>query len=80
MKDLWKLGAAEAVKGITGGDFSATELMRATLARIEQHNPTLNAITIDLGAKALEQAEQADRSLAAGNPPATLHGVRVTWC
>ena len=41
--NLTDLTLAEAAEGITDGKFSALELTEATLARIEEINPQLNA-------------------------------------
>ena len=41
--NLTDLTLAEAAEGITNGRFSALELTEATLARIEEINPQLNA-------------------------------------
>ena len=52
--------------GLRQGDFSAVELARYYLARIEQHNPALNAFITVTPETALAQAEAADSRLRAG--------------
>src|SRR6478672_6666113 len=58
-------------------EISARELLDAHLARIEQHNPSVNAIvTLDAdGARAA--ADAADAALAAGEDLGPLHGLPV---
>src|SRR4051812_15605640 len=58
-------------------EISARELLDAHLARIEQHNPSVNAIvTLDV-AGAREAADAADAALAAGEDVGPLHGLPV---
>ena len=66
---------AEAVRRKT---ISASELMNATLQRIDRHNPTVNAIVWQNREHALALAKQADEALAKGSDPGALHGVPVT--
>jgi aspartyl-tRNA(Asn)/glutamyl-tRNA(Gln) amidotransferase subunit A len=57
----------ELADGLATGDFSSRELTEALLARIDSHQPALNAfitVTEDL---ALEQADRADRARARGD-------------
>ncbi len=56
----------ELAAGLRAGDFSSEELTRACLERIAAHDGELNSfITVD-EERALEQAQAADRRLAAG--------------
>lgn len=67
----------EAAEQIRARKLSPVELTRACLDRIERLNPTLNAfitITADL---ALEQAQQAESEIAAGNWRGPLHGIPI---
>ena len=73
MSDLTSLPLTQIIAGLQRGDFSSRELTQAYLDRIEALEPTLKAfitLTPDL---ALQQAEAADKKLAAlGKPhPAT---------
>jgi len=52
--------------GLRKGDFSASELARFYLDRIERYNPSLNAFITITPETALAQAEQADQRLRAG--------------
>ncbi|HVR28309.1 MAG TPA: amidase [Thermoanaerobaculia bacterium] len=71
-------GAAEVAAALRGGEVSSVELVDLLLARIERHNPTLNAI-VALGAeRARERASEADRARARGEEWGPLHGVPMT--
>src|SRR5438045_8661062 len=60
---------------IRQSEISSAELMGAHLERIQEVNPSINAITDLLADSALLQAEAADRMLAAGDACGPLHGV-----
>ncbi|MCK6579193.1 MAG: Asp-tRNA(Asn)/Glu-tRNA(Gln) amidotransferase subunit GatA [Anaerolineae bacterium] len=66
MTDLTDLSLSEARETLRRREISAVELTRATLVRIEQRDPTLNAYLTVTGERALKQAEAADRALANG--------------
>ncbi|MBL8134045.1 MAG: Asp-tRNA(Asn)/Glu-tRNA(Gln) amidotransferase subunit GatA [Anaerolineae bacterium] len=66
MTDLTDLSLSEAREKLRRREISAVELTRATLARIEQRDPTLNAYLTVTGERALKRAEAADRALANG--------------
>jgi amidase len=57
---------------------SAEEATRATLARIDRLNPTLNAIVQRMDDQALASARSVDAQLARGEDPGPLAGVPVT--
>ena len=64
--------------GIKRGDYSAVELLEYYLGRIEQYNPSLNAvIELDVD-RALERAKEADAALSRGEYWGPLHGVPMT--
>lgn len=69
--------AAETARRTTAGEVSAVEVTQASLARIAELDPALNAMSVVLGTEALAEAEARDRSLAAGEPTGPLHGVPV---
>jgi amidase len=74
--DLCFAGAAEQARLVASGEVSARELVEATLQRIEQLNPTINAFRVVFAARALIEAHQADaRHGAGGHRP--LLGVPV---
>ena len=76
--DLTGLTITKAARLIRTRKVSATELTRATLARIEKvdgHLKSFITVTADL---ALKQARKADRDLAAGSYKGPLHGIPVS--
>jgi aspartyl-tRNA(Asn)/glutamyl-tRNA(Gln) amidotransferase subunit A len=90
--NLWRLSAIELASTYRAGVATPNAVLEATLARIEEVNPRLNAIvTLDLaGARAASDA--STRRWGTGSPlglldgvPVTIkdsiwvHGVRATW-
>ena len=63
---LHKKTLAELARDLKARKVSSEDLTRAFLARIEQHNPALNAFITVLGEQALAEARAADKQLAAG--------------
>ena len=61
--------------GVRSGATSALDVTRATLARIEDANPTLNAFTTVTTERALAVAGAVDAKRAAGTDPGPLAGV-----
>jgi amidase len=90
MKALYEHAATELAALIAGGEVSAREAVDAHLARIDEVNGTVNAVTVVLRESALEAADKADasaRSARAGGAGARartdaglgpLHGVPFT--
>jgi aspartyl-tRNA(Asn)/glutamyl-tRNA(Gln) amidotransferase subunit A len=64
------LGLVAQARAIAGGDLAASELLEATLERIEERNPKLNAIIATF-------AEQSRQMLAVA-PAGPLHGVPIS--
>ena len=60
---------------IRDGAVSSTELVSAHLARIDEINPSLNAVVEILRDSALREAKNVDRRRAAGEPLRPLEGV-----
>ena len=69
MSAVLDLGLRAQAAAIAGGDTTPDELLDATLARIEERNPTLNAI--------VETFPERSREMLATAPPGPLHGVPV---
>ena len=67
MAELWEMGATQLVKAIKDKTASCHEVMEAHLKRIEEINPTVNAVTVVLEESALEAAKLADISIAKGH-------------
>lgn len=74
---LWRLTAAEAAKGVREGAFSAAELVRDCLSRIEETDGAIGAWAALDRDLALAQAEQKDEIRRQGRPTGALHGVPV---
>ncbi len=60
------------------GEVTARDLVEACLARIDRHNPTLNAMVTVLADAARAAATEADADRVAGRPLGPLHGIPVT--
>jgi aspartyl-tRNA(Asn)/glutamyl-tRNA(Gln) amidotransferase subunit A len=73
--DLAYTSAAELAAMIRDKRMSATEVMRATLARAEKANAALNCFITVCADHALRDAEAADAAVAKGGPLGPLHGV-----
>ena len=71
-------GAAHLAQAIAKRELSAREAVTASLARIDELNGELNAVTITLADRALAAAGQADELLARGEEPPPLLGVPFT--
>ncbi len=74
---LADLPASDLVRRTTSGDVTATQVVEASLERIERRNPSLNAFSVVLVDEARAEAARRDASLAAGEAPGPLHGVPV---
>lgn len=68
--------AVDLAHAIRTREVSAVEVMRAHLARIEEHNDRLRAMVAMIPAsEALARAEEADRAVARGDDVGILHGL-----
>ena len=74
---LVNLSISEAASALRRGETTAVALTEATLARIEQTEPTLQAYATVPASRALAAAEEADRELSAGHDRGVLHGIPV---
>ncbi|WP_053227372.1 amidase family protein [Solirubrobacter soli] len=72
------MSAAELARAIAAGERSARDVVQAHLDRIDEVNPTLNAVTVTLADEALAAADAADASVARGGPLPPLLGVPFT--
>jgi fatty acid amide hydrolase len=77
-KTLTTLSATELAAAIERGDVSAVEAVEAHIARIEQVNPTINAVVVKRYNEARAEARAADERRAWGQTLAPLHGVPIT--
>ncbi|EJF31276.1 MULTISPECIES: AtzE family amidohydrolase [Enterobacteriaceae] len=69
------LSIRQIQQGLRDKDFSATELARQTLAKIEQRNPQLNAFTEITQDRLLKEATSVDQLIGRGSPLPALAGV-----
>lgn len=76
--EIWRWDATRMAQAIAGRDVSSREVVASCLARLDAVNPRLNAVTVNLGAQALEAADRADATVARGEATGPLHGVPVT--
>lgn len=67
--------ASSIATAVQDGSASASEVTRAALARIERHNPSLNAFTSVTAERAIIRARALDDARAAGAPLGPLAGV-----
>ena len=75
--EVCALTARELVSRLHQKQVSAREVMTAHLARIEQVNPTLNAIVTLTPETALADADAADAALMRGQTVGPLHGLPI---
>jgi aspartyl-tRNA(Asn)/glutamyl-tRNA(Gln) amidotransferase subunit A len=77
--EILRLSLGDAARGIVAREFSALELTRAYLARIESVQPRVNCfISVEADA-ATDRARQLDRELAGGKYRGPLHGVPIAF-
>jgi len=74
---IWRWDATRIAEAIARRDVSAREAVTACLERLAAVNPRLNAVTVDLGAPALDGADRADAAVARGDALGPLHGVPI---
>jgi len=76
--ELWRSDAVDIVRGVRTRQISAREVTASCLERLDEVNPTVNAVVDVLKDEALAVADQADRAVKEGKPLGPLHGVPVT--
>jgi AtzE family amidohydrolase len=67
--------ATDIAAAVRGGEARASDLLDATLARIEAVNPSINAFTALTKERARAEAAKVDAMVAAGKDPGPLAGV-----
>ena len=75
---IWQMSAVETAAAIRDKRVSCVEVIDAHIERMAAVNPAINAVTVDLGAAARDEAERADAVIAGGGETGPLHGVPVT--
>lgn len=78
MNELCTRGAGDLARMIASAEVTSTEVVEAYLARIEEVNPDLNAVTVTLADEARAAAAAVDRAVAAGGSLGPLAGVPFT--
>ena len=73
MSELWRRTAGELAALIRAGEVSSRDVVQAHLDRIEEVNPSVNAVTVTLSESALAAAAAADA--ASDDDRGPLHGV-----
>jgi Asp-tRNA(Asn)/Glu-tRNA(Gln) amidotransferase A subunit family amidase len=75
--DLCYTPATELAARIRGRKLSPVDLMRNTLARIEEINPKLNCFCFVYPEEALAKAREAEKAVADGRTLGPLHGIPI---
>ena len=78
MNELNSKGAGEIAHMIASREVTSAEVVEAHLARIEEVNPDLNAVTVTLADEARAAAAAVDQAVATGAPLGPLAGVPFT--
>ena len=78
MSDLAFQSATDLAKGIQKKTFSSLELTELYIDRIEQRDGEINAVVVRIFDRALDDARNADATLARGENLGPLHGVPMT--
>lgn len=74
----WKLGAVDLAAAIRERRVGAREALESLLARIDDVNPSVKAVTSVMADEARAAADAADAALARGEATGPLHGVPFT--
>jgi amidase len=77
MSELTRLSATRLAELIRARAVSPVEVMEAHLSRIEELNPSLNAI-VSIAPDVLERAREREAALVRGDALGALHGVPLT--
>ncbi|CZR62918.1 related to amidase [Phialocephala subalpina] len=72
--DLLEVGAEELIAGLESGAWTSVDLTKAYIARIEESNPVLHAVT-EINPDALTIAATLDAERANGTIRSALHGI-----
>ena len=77
-QELWEWSAVETAAAIKEGSVSAREVVDAALARVNEVNPSVNALAIVFDQEARAAADACDTRQRAGEQLGPLHGVPIT--
>ena len=78
MADLHFKSAKQLAGLVRRGDIGARELLEYFLARVDLHNPTINAVIQQVRVGARTRADAADAARKRGDELGPLHGVPMT--
>jgi amidase len=78
MTDLHFQSATQLAGRVRGGEIGARELLEHFLARVDRHNPAINAVIQQDRAGARARADAADAARKRGDELGPLHGVPMT--
>ena len=78
MNEITSASARSIAQAIRGKQVSAVEIVHAHLDRIAEVNDKLNAVVCLCADRALDEAAEADATLARGDAVGPLHGVPMT--
>ena len=70
--DLWRLSATELLDGYASGAFSCVEVVADVVAHVRVHNPSLNALVVDLGDEAAVAAREPTTRARGDAPGSTV--------
>ena len=78
MSDLWRRSASDIAELVKSGEVSSLEVTESALARLEEVNPSINAVVAEMPEEALSEARRIDKAIAKGEDTGILSGVPVT--
>ena len=78
MQDIPFRSATQLTQDVKAGRLKSRELLDAYLARVDQYNPSLNAVILQQRDIACARADAADAALARGENWGPLHGLPIT--
>jgi amidase len=70
--------AFDLADDIKAGTYTSREVLELFIARIEKHNPAINAVVAFNFDDARIRADEADKAIADGEDWGALHGVPLT--
>lgn len=78
MDKLKNLSAVQLLQKMDKGEVTSREVVQHFIDRIEEINPSLNAVVVKLFNNALSQADEADKLFKQGKRTGKLHGLPFT--
>ncbi|NYI91417.1 amidase [Amycolatopsis endophytica] len=78
MDEIWNASAADIAGAVRRGETTAREVIEAHLARIDEVNPLINAVTVRFAEQARAEADRVDRLVRSGTGAGPLAGVPFT--